>query len=272
MPPSRSKAADAEEVKRLAAAVLEHREYQLVRMPEILHDNLTGGKPNLAVFNVCGMAKIALEKGMVQSRFQGDTEAAIATFRRGSDAVVPALESILPRTQRVSGGAEIRAEIFFNPFFCGLLAGDWQAVEKVAAMLHGPMFNPDETLHDGLMRIYSALAREDDQAYQAAREWTRRKIESPSVTVHKLHVQIADAVSAGDQAALDGLLAEAIATFPARGKRRTPGMLYGFGRDDNKIVLDFIAVGLAKIATRRGLSVDADSAVLPRALVAAWRQ
>lgn len=157
MSPSWSKAAAAEEVKRLAAAVLEDCEYQLVRMPEILHSNLTSGRANLAVINLDHMAMIALQMGMVQARFRVDAAAGIATFRRGTDAFLPALESILPRTQRLPGGAEIRAATFYYPFFCCLLAGDWPGVEKVVAMLDGPMFSPDAALHDGLMRIYAAL-------------------------------------------------------------------------------------------------------------------
>lgn len=71
--------------------------------------------------------------------------------------------------------------------------------------------------------------------------------------MHKLHVRIADAVIAADQATLDGLLAEVIETFPARARRR-PSPLYGCGRDYNQLALDCMAVGLAKVALRRGLA------------------
>jgi hypothetical protein len=241
-------------------------------MPETLHLNLTGGRPNQAVINLCAMAKLALEMGMVQAGFHGDPDAAIATFMRGADTVVTPLEHVLPRTHLATGGQELRAAHFFHPFFCCLLAGDWEAMQKVVAMLHGTTLCPDETLFDGLMRIYGALATNDRAGYELARAWARRKLEHPDVTFHKLHARIADAVMEADQAVLDGLVAEAIASFPARGKRRTPSLLYGMGRDDNLLVLDFIAVGLAKIASKRGLAVEADSPVMPRALTTWWRQ
>src|SRR5262249_52863868 len=150
-------------------------------------------------------------------------------------------------------------------------SGAWQTTLTVAAMLHGSSVSPDNTLHDGLIRIYGALAGNDAVKYELSREWTRPKLKNPDVRIHALHVRIADAVSGADQVALDRLMAEAIADFPARGRRRTPSLLYACGRDDNRVALDFIAAGLAKIALKRGLTVNADAPVVPRALVTWWR-
>lgn len=70
-----------------------------------------------------------------------------------------------------------------------------------------------------------------------------------------------------DKTTLDQLMTEAATAFQTRAKRRTPSLIYGFGQDDNLLALYFIAIGTAKVGLKRGLTIAADSAVIPRALV-----
>lgn len=82
---------------------------------------------------------------------------------------------------------------------------------------------------------------------------------------------MARAIMARDQAKLDSLLDEIDREFPVRGRYRgSPSILYGLGKDANRLSFDFIATGFCKVALKRGMRVTKDSAFIPGSLVHYW--
>jgi hypothetical protein len=245
----------------------------IAQMPQIIEQLHARGNFVHVGFNVNLLARNLLACGMMSQRVDADTGAALEYFRTAcgfTRELGRALEAIA-KSAPDSEQAYLLPEQFEIPLYVCVLAGDWAQAELIARWTGYPGVIDREDQFRALMTWQlAALLRDDEQGFMAVRqkfEKMPKKHKSRQRLI--IYADMYDAVMHRDQKRFDVSIEAARVQYLARRRNRDPlRPEYGDG-EHNNAVLDFMSVGTARIASRRGLQVRSYSGTLPQALVEA---
>ncbi|MGH8617475.1 MAG: hypothetical protein ACREUW_07260 [Burkholderiales bacterium] len=215
----------------------------------------------------------ALQKGMAIFRFEGDANKAKIAFAEGAFYI--SQYPLLVRSLEAEGigdpaFARFRFSELFEPFFCGLLAGQKECCDVVVASSLSAIFqgqDPEPNVESPLLIRSLAMFSNDDTRFDS---YPIGKL--PEKTLYPVHFEILDAIRGSNNERVNALLARAETEYLARGKSRGDRypLGYGGGKIYNALCFDFIAAGLARIALLRGIEVKIDSEIIPAAFFQHW--
>lgn len=159
-----------------------------------------------------------------------------------------------------------------------MLAADWSRLARIAALSRLPVVHEEGLgqatggVDDTIVRMLQAALADDRAAFLAAqaRFASARKVDR-YYRVYFCYDELMDSVLQRDAAALAAGLARMDKLFhqrahDARLKQLPP---LGAAGQDNAFVVDVWALGLARLAVQRGLTVDIETEVMPMARLAA---
>jgi hypothetical protein len=222
--------------------------------------------------NVNLIARAILLRGMMNHRVAGDIASAVADFRAASALTKdfdPAVEGI-DKSGPQSGNAHLHAEDLGIPLYACLLASDWERAKTVARFVsHPAVLAREDPVHGKMTALLAALVLDDRERFRALKaEYDgMKKSRWWQYFIH--YVDLYASVIERGQPRFEALMEEADKKFRARAKDRTFGDLrpeFG-GLAENEMVLDFMALGIAKLAVRRGMRLARDTDLVPRALI-----
>jgi hypothetical protein len=264
---------DSKFVEQRAASI----EQQLETLPGILAHVYAKKDFRRIGYVVESMNRILLQRGMMTARILGDFARARADFARAASLTVEldrALELIREGTDTPApNGASfcLDAHSLELPVFACLLAEDWTRVEVVARMaldLHAVDMLEDQV---GVLmtRLLAAFVLDERTVFAALRVPYNRIAKSMWWKYFAHYVDMYESVLERDQARYTDLAASADKFYRARARNRTIGDLrpeYG-GLAENERMLDFIALAIAIVAVKRGMSPGKESDIVPSQLI-----
>jgi len=224
--------------------------------------------------NVDVLDRSILLRGMMAQRLQRDADAALADFRlaaewtREFDKALDAIRNSAPPL--ISADLDIAA--FEIPLFACVLAGMRTRAREVASLTRDPLVRDLEDPIDALMtRFWAALILDDAADFQRLRARHERTKKTRWSQYVAIYVGMYEAVLHGDTARYHELAVQADSKFRARAKDRKLGTFrpeYG-GLQENAVVLDFMALGIANVAQGRNVPLPQDTDIVPHVLVEA---
>lgn len=206
----------------------------------------------------------ALNLGMMAMRLDGDPAAALSAFRRGLPF---ARQLLVLHAEGLFGTAfEYHAAIHLT-----LLCKEFEMADALASMtleLPKPKSGQSDDSHEAFGRMLAATVLDD-----AARlEMWRGQLPKKLLYWWQCQMVYADlyrAIVERDQEKFDLLMRQRDEAFKSRLTDKKFGdarMEFG-GRDENRFVIDFMGLGAAIMAARRGMAVVEDTWSVPMVLV-----
>jgi hypothetical protein len=266
--------AEKESAEKIAGYAQRSKELYISRLsslPESIKENTIKKDYPLVVSNIREACKYALLLGMVHVRFDKDLAAALQAFDQGL-AFAQKLEPLLEAAEQVVPSVKIDLLNFFNPLFCCLLSARWPICEQFAKWSTSPVCLVKEPHDNGyFVRLLAALiqGRDDEMSGILA---ARAKHVGKSAPAHASYFALIEAIAAKDTELFGRELIRIETEFRARAKSRADSSSgYGYGKMDAALDLDFMSIGICKIASKRGIVIDFDSEVVPKAMVDLWR-
>jgi hypothetical protein len=155
--------------------------------------------------------------------------------------------------------------------FCGLIAGRFDKAETVAKWMLGCPAAPDGAdPHDPLAMLsaYGVLdLPEEFRAYRYDRFDQSWHATHPFFGPLSVYFDLWHAVLIRDQPAFDASMLRREEHHVRWSKQRGEGRLEFGGGEESKYIIDFMGVGCAILARKRGMTCDTDTMYLPRAMV-----
>jgi len=209
---------------------------------------------------------------MLYTRYHHDLNAAFNEFNRGATFAAIEYEKLLGTIDRTGTNKTIDSGQFCLPLFCALLAGRWELARQLAFWSKHPSVkinNPHDTVY--IERLLAALILGKDSEIEAILN-DEAKVLKRRAPVYASYFDLIVAASGQDQALFNKELSRVEAEFRARSKSRADVVNgYGYGKIDNALNFDFMAVGICKIAAKRGLITQIDSEYIPKVIVDFWQ-
>ncbi len=148
-----------------------------------------------------------------------------------------------------------------------LLANDWQSLERIASVDEKRAFlDPDK--EPKAWRAWAHFMRELLGALRAEKSATRQAPELPPANTFAGYERLLNAILSDDQRVFDTARTTIEAAYPVRRQKRDPGMnWYGYGKLAQLATFDALGTALSALAVHRGMKVDVDSALYPRAFI-----
>lgn len=261
----------AQEIARVAQSRKDRFSAWFLEFPETIKENTIKRDYLLVVSNIREACKYALLLGMINARFDKDIHAALQAFDQGV-AFAQKLEPLLDATEQVVPSVKIDLSNFFDPIFCCLLSARWPICEQFAKWSTSPACLVKEPHDDGyFVRLLAALIQgRDDQIPEILA--ARAKHVGKPAPAYASYFALIEAIAAKDTELFGRELRRIETEFRARAKSRADSSSgYGYGKMDSALDLDFMSIGICKIASKRGIVIDFDSEVVPKAMVDLWR-
>jgi hypothetical protein len=155
--------------------------------------------------------------------------------------------------------------------YCSLIAGRFDKADAVAQWALACVVAEDAAdPHDPLAMLSSYAILEQREKFEAYR---RERFENswhaghPFFGPFSVYFDMWYAILLRDQAAFDLAMVQREEHHVRLSKRKGEGRLEFGGGADSKYIIDFMGVGGAIVARRRGMSCDVDTTFLPRDLV-----
>lgn len=214
----------------------------------------------------------ALLLGMAYARFDKDLAAAIKAFDHGA-ALSQMYGPLLEVVEDEKSAIKIDTSHFFNPLFCALLSGRWQLSQQIAEWSGNPACVIKEPHDSGyIVRMLAALIQGKDEALPAILEGRSKHVGKPA-PAYASYFDLMMKIPSKDSGVFEKELTRIDTEFHARAKSRAnSSMGYGYGKVDGALNLDFMALGICKIASKRGIVINFDSDVIPKAVVSYWQR
>jgi len=204
---------------------------------------------------VIGQARLVLD---------GDAALARKTFQEAADWL-PLFEEV----RQAAAGTELRLSLnlMVEPIVCLLLANDWKSIALVASVDEKRAFlDPEKEPKAG--RAWAQFMHELLLALRPGAAAGRQAPELEPADTFAGYERLLNGILANDQPAFDAARAAAEAAFPARKKKRDPGMnWFGYGKLAQIATIDALGTALSALAVHRGMKVEVDTALYPRAFV-----
>lgn len=202
-----------------------------------------------------GACRDALQMAMLEIRCNKDIDAAKSLFLRGRDAAI-ALASI-PES-------EVPASSFDIPIFCSLLSGDIDSAKRLASValsgkvIPGSHFDIHAKVLSGFVLDSLELVEKwlvEFRALESIYWWKKQSV----------YFDLYKAVLEQNSERFNSLLSEAIKQFKVRGSDVEFGDQLGEygGLEYNQFAIDFMAVGIAVLASSKGIDVYLDDEMFP---------
>lgn len=243
---------------------------QLSSLPETIEENTLKQDYPLVVSNIREACKYAVLLGMVHARFDKDIHAALQAFDQG----VEFAQKLEPLLEAAEAAPSVKIDLlnFFNPLFCCLLSARWPICEQFAKWSTSPACLVKEPHDNGyFVRLLAALIQGRDDEISGILA-ARAKHVGKSAPAHASYFALIEAIAAKDTELFGRELRRIETEFRAREKSRADSSMgYGYGKIDGALDLDFMSIGICKIASKRGIVIDFDSEVVPKTMVDLWR-
>lgn len=224
-------------------------------------------KKELVYFNLRSAAGSALRMGMALIRFGGDLSGGMEWFCKGARLAESLLGySKLPIAASPWSGHHV--------LYCNLLVGDFQAAKAIARWIVSVQ-GGDPAVADtgdpfGIAAAHFAL--DDCAGFERART---AFIGADGSELHPywramlVYIDLYDVVLRRDQAAFERLMDRREKFFVSRCREKAEGRSeYGGGRI-SPFVLDFMGIGIARVAIALGLSFNQYTEHVPKAVILA---
>lgn len=257
----------AQEIARIAQSRKERFSAWFLEFPEIIKENTIKRDYPLVVSNIRDVCNYALLLGMIHVRFDKDIPAALQAFDQGV-AFAQKLESLLGAAEQAGPSVKIDLSNFFDPLFCCLLSTRWPICEQFAKWSTSPPCLVKEPHDNGyFVRLLAALIQGRDDEIPGILAARARHV-GKSAPAHASYFAVIEAIAAKDTELFGRELRRIETEFRARAKSRADSSSgYGYGKIDGALDLDFMSIGICKIASKRGIVIDFDSEVMPKAMV-----
>jgi hypothetical protein len=248
-------------------------EHELATTPDILSKLYAKKDFRMIGLNVDVIGRALLLRGMIAQRVDHNTAAALADFRLAAGYTAE-FDKSLAAIRDLGGAPCVSADLniasFEIPIFACVLAGDWGRSRAVASLTRDALVRDLEDPVKALMtRLLAALILEDEAGFQRLRERYDRAKKSRWWQHFPVYIDMYEAVLKRDSSRYIELAAQADVAFRARARDKQFGTLrpeYG-GQEQNDIVLDFMALGIAAVARSRNIALPPDSDIVPYALI-----
>jgi hypothetical protein len=253
----------------------EHYERLKGTVPELFRMALEGvdhcsrhpDKKTLVYFNLRAAAEAALRMGMALVRNGGDLRGGMEWFREGARLAEQVLDFAKQPIEATPWSGH-------HILYCNLLVGDFETAQAIARWivslkgfdpslgetgdpfaLAASWFVLDE--RTGLERVRTAYIGADGSGVH------------PYWQAMLVYIDLYEAVLARDQAAFDKLMEAREKVVLARRRQTDTGRLEYGGGIISELVLDFMGIGIAKVAVSRDLALNQDTVNVPKSLVLA---
>lgn len=222
------------------------------------------GDATLAHENVRGVAASNLCAAMAWARYRPESGVAKAYVERVS-ALADALTDMAHR------GLHDTPWSGFYVLYCSLMAGRFDRAEAVARWMGQCAVAEDAAdPHDPLAMLSGYGVLDELEKFEALR---RNRFDSSWHATHpffgplSVYLDLWHAILKRDQAAFDAAMVRREEHHVRLAKQRGEGRLEFGGGRDSKYIVDFMGIGCAIMARRRGMSCDVDTTYLPRGMV-----
>jgi len=269
---SKAAQARAEEIAGYAERRKENCLTRLINTPEILDELFQETEFEQLSFSIQSRCNYALLLGMVHARFDKDLAAAFKAFDQGA-VLGEWYGRILDAIEHEKSAIKIDTSHFFNPLFCALLSGRWRLCQQLAAWSESPACIIKEPHDTGyIVRMLAALIQGKDETLPAILEERAKHVGKPA-PAYASYFDLMMKIPSQDSGVFEKELSRIDTEFHARAKSRADSSMgYGYGKVDGALNLDFMALGICKIASKRGIVINFDSDVIPKAVVSLWQQ
>jgi hypothetical protein len=208
----------------------------------------------------------ALQLGMLLVRREDDLDGAMTTFARS----LPQIDEIIAL---LDAGNSIREPTLLEmPLHMSVLCGDRTKALKLAALLEPMPVNGGEDWDGNWLemrtRLFGALIQDDLPKFM---RWfpVYARSKKPHLDLYlKAYFELYRAILQRDQPRYDLLILQVSKEFDLRGtdkKARDPWDQYGGGIENN-FVVDFMALSVAALAHRHGMTTTLETVYFPQAL------
>jgi len=221
--------------------------------------------------NVDLLARALLLRGMTAYRTEQDAKGALADFQAACDLTKEfdrSLKSIRESPPDSRAGYLDIADFEIAMYAC-LLGCNLERAKTLAALTADPAVQlKEDRVKASMTRLLAALILDDRDRFAALQAEYRRLKKDYWWQQFQHYVDAYGSVMDRDQQAFDKLMDHAEEKFLSRAKDRKFGDLrpeFG-GLENNEQVLDFMSLGIAKLAIKRGMLLSKDTATVPRAL------
>ena len=223
--------------------------------------------------NVDLMARSLLLRGMMSYRIEDDVKAAFSDFQASCELTKEFDRAI----KGIQGGEPGLQTAYLDiadlgiPLYTCLLASNWDRVVVIAKLSQHPAVQEKgDPIRAIMSKLLVALILDDKNEFTVLRSKYDRLKKSHWWQYFIIYIDLYESVLNRDQERFDALMETAEKKFQARASDRKFGDLrpeYGGGQENNAVVLDFMSLGIAKVALKRGMRVARDSDVMPRSLL-----
>lgn len=162
----------------------------------------------------------------------------------------------------------ISYDLMLEPVVCALLSGDGRTIERFGAAHESIFGDPSEEPKANqarcqMVRDVMATMR-GGRAPQSARPLAT----APAGDLFASYASLLPLIVAGDARAFESARARLEEEYPSRKKLRDKGLnWYGAGAMAQSFTFDALGTALCHLAVRRGMRVDVDSALYPKAFI-----